>query len=154
MLAREAGVALTPVHYRGGAPAMEDLVGGHVPASVNPVSEVIEMAKAGSIRILAVTGAERSAFLPSVPTMKEAGYNVVVESYSGVFLPAKAADATVEALSAAIREASRSKQMIESLAKFGTEPAYLSSAEFTAWIKAEIARWGPVVKASGFVAIE
>ncbi len=154
MLAREAGVALTPVHYRGGAPAMEDLVGGHVPASVNPVSEIIEMAKAGSIRILAVTGAERSAFLPTVPTMKEAGYNVMVESYSGVFLPAKTADATVDALSAAIREAARSKQMIESLAKFGTEPAYLSAAEFTAWIKAEIARWGPVVKASGFVAIE
>jgi tripartite-type tricarboxylate transporter receptor subunit TctC len=154
MLAREAGVALTPVHYRGGAPAMEDLVGGHIPASVNPVSEVIELAKAGSVRILAVAGAERSAFLPNVPTMKEAGYNVVVESYSGVFLPAKTADATVDALSAAIREASRSKQMIESLAKFGTEPAYLSSAEFTAWIKGEIARWGPVVKASGFVAIE
>ena len=154
MLAREAGVALTPVHYRGGAPAMEDLLGGHIPASVNPVSEVIEMAKAGSIRILAVTGAERSAFLPGVPTMKEAGYNVVVESYSGVFLPAKTADAIVEALSAVIREAARSKQMIDSLAKFGTEPAYLSTAEFTAWIKAEIARWGPVVKASGFVAIE
>jgi tripartite-type tricarboxylate transporter receptor subunit TctC len=154
MLAREAGVTLTPVHYRGGAPAMEDLVGGHIPASVNPVSEVIELAKAGSIRILAVTGAERSAFLPGVPTMKETGYNVVVESYSGVFLPAKTANEIVDALSGAIREASRSKQMIESLAKFGTEPTYMSSGEFTAWIKAEIARWGPVVKASGFVAIE
>src|ERR1700691_926710 len=59
MLAREAGVALTPVHYRGGAPAMEDLVGGHIPASVNPVSEVIAYAKPGStsgpVRILAVT---------------------------------------------------------------------------------------------------
>jgi tripartite-type tricarboxylate transporter receptor subunit TctC len=154
MLAREAKVTLTPVHYRGGAPAMEDLVGGHIPASVNPVSEVIEMAKAGSIRILAVTGAERSAFLPSVPTMKEAGYNVVVESYSGVFLPAKTPDAIVDALSGAIREAARSKQMIDSLGKFGTEPTYMSSAEFTAWIKDEIARWGPVVKASGFVAIE
>jgi tripartite-type tricarboxylate transporter receptor subunit TctC len=154
MLAHEAGVALTPVHYRGGAPAMEDLVGGHIPASVNPVSEVIEMAKAGSIRILAVTGAERSGFLPNVPTMKEAGYNVVVESYSGVFLPAKTADAIVEALSTTVREASRSKQMIDSLAKFGTEPAYLSSAEFTAWIKGEIGRWAPVVKSSGFVAIE
>ena len=79
MLAREAGVAMTPVHYRGGAPAIEDLLGGHIPASVNPVSEVIAYAKSNSIRILAVTGAERSAFLPEVPTMKQAGYNVVVE---------------------------------------------------------------------------
>ncbi len=128
MLAREAGVAMTPVHYRGGAPAIEDLLGGHIPASVNPVSEVIAYAKSNSIRILAVTGAERSAFLPDVPTMKQAGYNVVVESLTGVFLPAKTPDAIVGALSAAMRKATQSQTMIDSLAKFGTEPAFLSSA--------------------------
>jgi tripartite-type tricarboxylate transporter receptor subunit TctC len=154
MLAREAGVAMTPVHYRGGAPAIEDLLGGHIPASVNPVSEVIAYAKSNSIRILAVTGAERSAFLPDVPTMKQAGYNVVVESLSGVFLPAKTPDAIVGALSAAMRQATQSQTMIDSLAKFGTEPAFLTPGEFSAWIKAEIARWGPVVQASGFVAID
>jgi tripartite-type tricarboxylate transporter receptor subunit TctC len=145
---------MTPVHYRGGAPAIEDLLGGHVPASVNPVSEVIAYAKSGSIRILAVTGAERTPFLPDVPTMKEAGYNVVVESLSAVFLPAKTPDAVVGALSTAMHKAVQSKAMIDSLAKFGTEPAFLTPAEFTAWIKAEVARWGPVVKESGFVAIE
>jgi tripartite-type tricarboxylate transporter receptor subunit TctC len=154
MLAREAGVTMNPVHYRGGAPAMEDLLGGHIPASVNPVSEVIAFAKSGSIRALAVTGAERSPFLPDVPTMKEAGYNVIVESLSGAFLPAKTPDEIVGALSAAMREASHSTTMVESLAKFGSEPAFLTPAEFTAWIKAELARWEPVVKASGFVAIE
>jgi tripartite-type tricarboxylate transporter receptor subunit TctC len=154
LLAREAKTTLTAVHYRGGAPAMEDLIGGHVPASVNPVSEVIAFAKAGKIRPLAVTGQTRSPFLPDVPTMKEQGYNVVVESLSGVFLPAKTPDAIVDALNAAIDKATRSQQMIESLAKFGTEPAYLTRAKFTAWIKDEIARWGPVVKASGFVATE
>jgi len=154
MLARAAGVAMIPVHYRGGAPAMEDLIGGHVPASINPVSEVIAFAKAGSIRALAVTGATRSPFLPAVPTMKEQGYNVVVESYSGVFLPAKTPDPIISALSNAVRQATQSKQMIDSLAKFGTEPAFLSTAAFTAWIKEEIARWRPVVKASGFKALE
>jgi tripartite-type tricarboxylate transporter receptor subunit TctC len=158
MLAREAGIALTPVHYRGGAPALEDLIGGHIPASVNPVSEVIAYAKPGStsgpVRILAVTGAVRSPFLPDVPTMKEQGYNVVVESLSGVFLPARTPDAIVAALSTAMREAVGSKALIDSLAKFGTEPAFLTPAEFSAWIKSEIARWGPVVKASGFVALE
>jgi tripartite-type tricarboxylate transporter receptor subunit TctC len=154
MLAREAHVTMTPVHYRGGAPAIEDLLGGHVPASVNPVSEVIAYAKSGSIRILAVTGAERTPFLPEVPTMKEAGYNVVVESLSGVFLPARTPDAIVSALSAAMRKATRSQAMVDSLAKFGTEPAFLTPAEFTAWIKEEIARWGPVVQESGFVAID
>jgi tripartite-type tricarboxylate transporter receptor subunit TctC len=154
MLASEAGVAMTPVHYRGGAPAIQDLVGGHVPASINPVSEVIEFAKSGSLRILAVTGAERSPFLPDVPTMKEQGYNVVVESLSGVFLPAKTPDEIVGSLSAAMREASRSQKMVESLAKFGTEPTFQTPAQFTATIKSELARWAPVVKASGFVAID
>ncbi len=154
MLAREANVTLTPVHYRGGAPAMEDLIGGHVPASVNPVSEVMAFAKAGAIRALAVTGKKRTPFLPDVPTMKEEGFNVVVESLSGVFVPAKTPAPFVAALNAAIREASASKQMIDSLAKFGTEPASMTTAEYTAWIKNEIARWGPVVKASGFQALE
>jgi len=154
MLAHEAGITLTPVHYRGGAPAMEDLIGGHVPASVNPVSEVMAFAKAGKIRPLAVTGEKRTPFLADVPTMKEQGFNVVVESLSGVFVPAKTPDATVAALNAAMRKASQSKQMIDSLAKFGTEPAYMTSVEFGAWIKEEIARWQPVVKASGFKALE
>jgi tripartite-type tricarboxylate transporter receptor subunit TctC len=154
MLASAAAVAMTAVHYRGGAPAIQDLVGGHVPASVNPVSEVIEFAKSGSLRILAVTGAERSPFLPEVPTMKEQGYNVIVESLSGVFLPAKTPDQIVRALSDAMREVSRSQKMVESLAKFGTEPAFQTPAQFTATIKSELARWAPVVKASGFVAID
>ena len=154
MLAREAGITLTAVHYRGGAPAMEDLIGGHVPASINPVSEVIAFAKAGKIRPLAVTGTKRSPFLPDVPTMKEQGFNVVVESYTGLFLPAKTPESTVAALSEAVRKATASKQVSEQLAKLGTEPAFLSTADFTAWIKGEIGRWGPVVKASGFKATE
>lgn len=154
MLAQEAKVTMTPVHYRGGAPAIEDLLGGHIPASVNPVSEVIGYAKSGQLRILAVTGAERTPFLPDVPTMKEQGYNVVVESLTGVFLPAHTPDAIVNALSQAMHAASKSQAMIDSLAKFGTEPAFMPPAEFAAWIKDEIARWGPVVKASGFVALE
>jgi tripartite-type tricarboxylate transporter receptor subunit TctC len=154
MLGQEAKVTLTPVHYRGGAPAMEDLIGGHVPASVNPVSEVMAFATAGKVRALAVTGEKRTPFLPDVPTMKEQGFNVVVESLSGVYVPAKTPGATVAALNAAIRKAAASKQMIDSLAKFGTEPASMTSAEFTAWIKEEIARWRPVVKASGFKALD
>lgn len=154
MLASAAAIPMSPVHYRGGAPAIQDLVGGHVPASINPVGEVLEFAKSGSLRVLAVTGAKRSPFLPDVPTMKESGYDIVVESLSGVFLPANTPDKIVGALSDAMRDASRSKEMIESLARSGSEPAFQTPAEFTATIKFEIARWGPVVKASGFVALD
>jgi tripartite-type tricarboxylate transporter receptor subunit TctC len=154
MLANEAKIPMTPVHYRGGAPAMQDLLGGQVPASINPVSEVLALAKAGSVRVLAVTGANRSPFLPDVPTIKESGYNVVVESLSGIFLPAGTPDKIVTALNAAMRAASQSGAVIASLAKFGTEPAYQTPAQFAATIKSEIARWAPVVKTSGFVALD
>jgi tripartite-type tricarboxylate transporter receptor subunit TctC len=152
MLANEAGVPMTPVHYRGGAPALQDLIGGHVPASVNPISESMSSAKAGTIRILAVTGARRSSFLPEVPTMAESGYNVVVESWLGVFVPAKTPADVVSALSAAIAEAVKSPQVIDNLAKVGNTAAFQTPAEFAATVKADLARWAPVVKASGFVA--
>jgi tripartite-type tricarboxylate transporter receptor subunit TctC len=154
MLANAAGVPITPVHYRGGAPALQDLLGGHVPAGVNPISESLPHARAGTLRMLAVTGSRRSPFLPDVPTMREQGYDVVIDSWLGVFVPVKTPDDAVNALSAAIGEASRSAQMVENLAKVGNEPAFQTPREFAATVKADIARWSPVVKASGFVAEE
>ena len=79
MLSNESKVTLNPVHYRGGAPALQDVVGGHIPMSVNPLSEALPLHQGGTIRALAVTGAKRSQFMPNVPTAKEAGYDVVVE---------------------------------------------------------------------------
>jgi tripartite-type tricarboxylate transporter receptor subunit TctC len=152
MLANAAGIAMTPVHYRGGAPALQDLLGGHVPAGVNPISETLSFAKSGTLRILAVTGARRSPFLPDVPTMREQGYDVVVEGWLGAFVPARTPPETVRALGAAINEAARSPDMAENLARFGNEPAFQTPEEFAATVRADLARWGPVVKASGFVA--
>jgi tripartite-type tricarboxylate transporter receptor subunit TctC len=152
MLASSAGLAMTPVHYRGGAPALADLLGGHVPASVNPITEIMSFAKAGTLRTLAVTGSRRSAFLPDVPTMREAGYEVVIDSWTGLFMPARTPAAIVTALNAEIDAALRSPRMIEMLAKEGNEPALQTPAEFAATISADLRRWGPVVKASGFVA--
>jgi tripartite-type tricarboxylate transporter receptor subunit TctC len=152
MLASAAGITMTPVHYRGGAPALQDLIGGHVPASVNPVSESMSQAKAGTIRVLAVTGAKRSSFLPDVPTMIEAGYDVVVDSWLGAFVPAKTPPEIVKTLSGAIGDAVRSREMIENLAKAGNDPNFQTPAVFAATVKADIARWASVVKASGFIA--
>jgi tripartite-type tricarboxylate transporter receptor subunit TctC len=152
MLASSAGVPMTPVHYRGGAPALADLLGGHVPASVNPVSEILSFAQSGKVRTIAVTGSRRSRFMPDVPTMLESGYDVVIDSWTGAFIPARTPAAILNALSAAIAQALRSPGMVEMLAKEGNEPALQSPAEFAATIAADLKRWGPVVKASGFVA--
>ena len=154
MFATAAGLTMTPVHYRGGAPALQDLLGGHVPASVNPISESMAQAKSGNLRMLAVTGAKRSRFLPDVPTMHEQGFDVVVDSWLGAFAPARTPAETVRALGAAINAVARSPDFADSLAKFGNEPALQTPEEFAATVRADIARWGPVVKASGFVAVD
>src|SRR5262249_26497147 len=91
-------------------------------------------------------------FLPEVPTMAESGYNVIVESWLGVFVPAKTPAEVVNALSAAIAEAVKSAPMIDNLAKVGNTATFQTPAEFAATVKADVARWAPVVKASGFVA--
>jgi tripartite-type tricarboxylate transporter receptor subunit TctC len=152
MLANAAGVKMTPVHYRGGAPALQDVIGGHVPAGVNPVSESLPFSRSGAVRVLAVTGSQRSPFLPDVPTMRESGYDVVIDSWLGVFVPAKTPADVVSALSGALHDAVKSKEMVDSLAKIGNEPTFQTPAEFAATVRADLERWGPVVKESGFVA--
>jgi tripartite-type tricarboxylate transporter receptor subunit TctC len=154
MLSNASGVKITPVHYRGGAPAIQDLVGGHIAASVNPISEAMPLAENGQLRILAVTGSQRSKFLSKVPTIKEQGFDVVIDSWIGVFLPAKTPPDIVAALSKAIADACQQPDVVEALAKFGNEPGFTPQPEFAARVKADIERWRPVVKASGFVAEE
>ncbi|HUI94677.1 MAG TPA: tripartite tricarboxylate transporter substrate-binding protein [Xanthobacteraceae bacterium] len=154
MFANAAGLAMTPVHYRGGAPAIQDLIGGHVPASVNPISETLSFAHSGSLRILAVTGPERSPFLPEVPTMREQGFDVVVVGWLGGFVPAKTPSEVVRALGAAMGEAVKAPDMAAALAKFGNVPSFQGPDAFAATVRDDLARWGPVVKASGFVAVD
>jgi tripartite-type tricarboxylate transporter receptor subunit TctC len=152
MLSQQADVPLTPVHYKGGAPALQDLIGGHVSSSINPVGETLPFAKAGSVRVLAVTSAQRSSFLPDVPTMKESGYNVVIEAWLGVLVPSKTPNDVVSKLNVAIKDAFSAPDTVEKLTTLGNESAYQTSADFAATIRADLERWGPIVKASGFLA--
>jgi tripartite-type tricarboxylate transporter receptor subunit TctC len=84
--------------------------------------------------------------------MAEAGYQVVVESWLGVFVPAKTPADIVDALNAAIAGAAKSSHMIENLAKVGNTTAFQTPTQFASTVRADLARWAPVVKASGFVA--
>ena len=153
MLARSAGIDLTPIHYKGGAPALQDLLGGQVPMSVNPTSEVLPHLKSGKIRALGSSGTRRSRFTPGVPTIAESGYkDVVVESWLGFFAPGKTPPATVARLNAAIGNALKSEDVVQSLAKFGVEPYITTPEQFASIIRRDIAKWGPIVKASGFTA--
>jgi len=86
--------------------------------------------------------------------MREQGFDVVIDSWLGAFAPARTPAETVRVLGAAINEVARSPDHAEALARFGNEPALQTPAEFAATVRADIARWSPVVKASGFVAVD
>jgi tripartite-type tricarboxylate transporter receptor subunit TctC len=152
MLSQDSKVPMTPVHYKGGAPALQDLIGGHVSSSINPVGETLPFAKAGSVRVLAVTSPQRSVFLPDVPTMKESGYDVVIEAWLGVLVPSKTPVDVVAKLNQAVKQAFSAPDVVEKLAVLGNEPAYQTPAEFAVTLRADLERWAPIVKASGFVA--
>jgi tripartite-type tricarboxylate transporter receptor subunit TctC len=154
MLARAARLELTPVHYKGGAAALQDLMGGHIPVSVNPVGEVLPYVDTGKLRVLATTGPARSRFLPKIPTLaEESDYrDIVVEGWIGFFAPAKTPAATVGRLSAAIADAVKAEEVVQSILKFGSEPWYVGPEPLATLLRDDIERWRPVVKASGFTA--
>ena len=106
MLQKAAGIDFTSVAYRGGAPLLQDLMGGQVPVSFNVLGEVLPHVKSGKLRALAVTTPQRSVFLPDVPTMVEQGYkDIALMEYLSLFLPAKTPPETVRRLNTLVREA-------------------------------------------------
>jgi tripartite-type tricarboxylate transporter receptor subunit TctC len=151
MLGRAGGVPLNHIPFKGGAPLVSDLLGGQVQSGVNVLPEVLQHHLSGKLRILAVSGAKRSKFLPNVPTMAESGFkDVAADEYFGVFVPAKTPADVVTKLNTAIRAALKTKPVIDGLEKASFEVGGESQADFSKIIKSELERWGPVVKASGF----
>jgi tripartite-type tricarboxylate transporter receptor subunit TctC len=153
MLGRATGLPMNHVPYKGGAPLIADLLGGQVQAGVNVLSEALPHYQAGKIRILAISGPKRSTYLPNVPTFTESGFkDVAAEEYFAVFLPSKTPADVVAKLNTAIRNALKTKPMIDGLEKFSFAVEGQSSADFSKIVKSELERWAPVVKASGFTA--
>lgn len=153
MLQKEAGVDMKAVPYKGGAPLLQDVMGGQIPISFNVLGEVLPYIKGGKLRGLAVTSAQRSPFLPDVPTLAELGYkDIVVQEYLGWFLPAKTPPDVVQRLSTLVREFSQEPAYVKSLADNGLVAQVQSPEEFARIVRADWQRWQPIVKASGFTA--
>jgi tripartite-type tricarboxylate transporter receptor subunit TctC len=151
MFGRAIGVPLTYVPYKGSPAALQDLMGGQIPLSVNPLGDVLPLVQAGRVRALAITAAERSSLLPNAPTLKESGFaDLVVSDWLGLFVSAQTPPETIERLNASVREALKSQEIAERLTKLAYTPAGESPTEFAKLIRAEHEWWAPVVKASGF----
>jgi tripartite-type tricarboxylate transporter receptor subunit TctC len=152
LLAQAAGVPLTHVAYRGGAPAAQDLIGGQIPLMVDTASETIEHHKAGKVRILAVTGEQRSKSLPDVPTLKEQGINMAADAFFGLYGPAGVPADVVNRIDRAVADALKDPVVQEKIVGFGLVPNHAPSAELAATQVAHLKRWETPIKASGFKA--
>jgi tripartite-type tricarboxylate transporter receptor subunit TctC len=141
-----AGVQMVPVAYRGGAPALTDLMAGQVQAVFNPILEVMPQIRAGKLKALAVTTDKRSALLPDLPALGERfpGYEVL--TWNGLFAPAGTPPEIVDKLNAAVRKALADPEVIARLTELGLEVAVSSPQEFTAYINRQIDHFGKLTR--------
>jgi tripartite-type tricarboxylate transporter receptor subunit TctC len=150
LFAAMAGIRIAHVPYKGTGPAVTDLLGGQVQMAVLGIPTVLPHVRSGKLRPLAVTGKRRSPELPEVPTVDEAGVaGYEVSPWYGLLAPAATPSAIVARLSAEVNAVVRRAEFKQKLAAQGAEPEGSTPEEFAAYLRAEAARWAPVVKASG-----
>lgn len=152
LFGQRAGLDLRHVSYRGSAPALTDLVGGQLPMIVTTLSDMTEMHKGGRIKVLAVSGAKRSQFMPEVPTLAEEGYDLSATGWYGLFVPAKTPPDFVEKVNRIVVDAIKSPDVSGRMLTMGLQPTGTSAAEMAAIQKRDSAFWAPAVQASGFKA--
>jgi tripartite-type tricarboxylate transporter receptor subunit TctC len=145
-----AGTQTLHVPYKGGGPALNDLIAGRVHVYFASVASLISHVRAGKLRALGVASLNRSNQLPDVPTLDEQGlkgYDVV--TWVGVVAPAGTSPTLVNRLHGEISKIMATADMRQRLASSGAEPAAMGPAEFRAYLKADLNRWGPVIKKVG-----
>jgi tripartite-type tricarboxylate transporter receptor subunit TctC len=149
------GIAMTHVPYRGGGPALQDVVAGHVPIYFGDVSTVMPLARAGKIRALALTISQRLEAFPDVPTMHEAGIeNYNASAWQAVVAPAGTPPAIIARLNQALLEVVNSPETRTRFHELGLRPLTSTPDELGAFMRSELVRWGKVVEAAGAKGIE
>ena len=145
-----AHVDMVHVPYKGAAPAVVDLIGGHVSLMFDNLASALPNIKAGRVRALAVTTLKRSPMVPELPTISESGLRGFdVSTWFGVFAPAGTPNEIVNRLYGEITRVLRTPEMKDRLAILGAEPVGSRPEEFAAFVKAEIPKYAKVIRASG-----
>jgi tripartite-type tricarboxylate transporter receptor subunit TctC len=144
-----AKIDLNAIPYKGGAPAINDLLGGQIPLSFNNGPESVGQLQAGTVRALAVTTAKRAAFLPDVPSMGETVPGYDTEVWWGLLGPGGMPHEIVEKLSHDFVAALNTDAVKERLAKLGAEPIGSTQQAFDKKIHDDYDKWGPIIQASG-----
>ena len=146
----EAHIDIVHVPYKGSAPALQDVIAGDDQMMFATTSGVMGFLKNGQVRPLAVTTLKRTAILPDIPTMDEAGLpGFEATTWHGLVAPAGTPKNIIETLHRAVVEALKDPDVAQKLANLGIDPVGSAPDEFGAYIKAEIPKWAAVIKASG-----
>jgi tripartite-type tricarboxylate transporter receptor subunit TctC len=142
-----AGVNIVHVPYKGGGPAMQDVISGHVKIMFSSLIQTTPFIKSGQLKALGTGGAKRTSVLPDVPTISEAGVpGYVADNWWGLAAPAALPEPLVEKLYAASQAALKSPELLAAFEREGAAPVTMTTAEFGEYINGEIAKWGRVVK--------
>ncbi len=136
--------------YRGSAPIINDLLGGHLPFGITTLSDAIPQHRAGGVKIIAVGSAARSPFLPEVPTLQESGIDLVADAWYGMWLPAGSPPDLAGKLGAAASKALGEPEVKDKLLAIGLIPVGSTPDGLTQELAANTAFWQPIVKATGY----
>jgi len=150
MFKARAGIDIVHVPYKGGGPSINDVVAGQVQMTFEGTSVLLPLIEAGRLRALAVTTPKRIPQLPDVPTMVESGYPGFVSiSWTGLLAPAHTPEAVITKLNTAINEGLKSPELKNALTRISYEPLGGTPRDFTAMMRAELAKWSPIIKSLG-----
>jgi tripartite-type tricarboxylate transporter receptor subunit TctC len=153
LLAQQTGAKLVHVPYKGGGQAMADALGGQIPLVFTAVAGAQQHVKSGKLTAVAVSSAKRTSALPDVPTFIESGVaDFVVSSWVGILAPAKTPPAIIDRLNRELNAALATPEMVEQLGKLGIAATPGTPDAFGAQIRADLAKYGKVVKAAGIKA--
>jgi tripartite-type tricarboxylate transporter receptor subunit TctC len=147
---KQANLTMVHVPYKGGAPALADVLAGHVPLYFANVAEVLPHAKSGHIKLLAVTSEKRIAQLPNVPTVAESGYpSFKVHTWNGLLAPAGTPQKIVDGLATNVASAVKNPDVVKKMDALGLTPVGNTPKTFAETIVSDLAMWGEAVKISG-----
>jgi tripartite-type tricarboxylate transporter receptor subunit TctC len=150
LLAIETGAKLRHVPYRGAAPALNDVLGGHIPLVISAIPNVHSHIGAGTLRALAVTSGKRSSLLPQIPTVAESGYpNYDMVLNDGLVAPAGTPPEIIARLSKALTAALATKEVRDHLAIEGTEPMPTTPQQYADEIDRDATKWSKLIKSVG-----
>ena len=152
LLTRASGTELRHVAYRGAAPGVQDLLGGQISSFLGPIGDFIPHQKSGRLRVLAISGKERSPFVQGVPTLRELGYAITVREWYAFFLPKGTAPETVQRASSSLKTALAQPDVIEAGKQFGVEVESSSAQALAELLKADANEWRELIKEIGFTA--